>query len=216
MNKTVYTSREKVAEGFAKFIPSPFVSYVVDLFLSSPVKFKIVSGRKTKLGDFRPGRNGEKDRITVNGDLNAFAFLVTTLHEFAHLLTHKKFGNTVLPHGEEWKKEFRSLLLPVIESNDLPKDITRALTNYLINTKASSCSDQGLQRALMAYDLPKDGLEVLERLPKNSTFMLEGKRFVKGVLRRKRFVCQELDTDRTYLVNALARVAPLIDENYGK
>lgn len=211
MKKSIHTSREKVEEGFAKFIPDAFVSYVVDLFLRSRVKFKIVSGRKTKLGDYRPGSNGEKDQITVNGDLNKYAFLITTLHEFAHLLTFKKFRNSVLPHGEEWKREFRVLLLPIIDSDQLPEDIRKALINYLINTKASSCSDHGLQRILMAYDTPKDGLELLERLPKNSTFILDGRRFLKGDLRRKRYLCQELDTNKTFLVNALVRVTPLME-----
>lgn len=203
------TKREQVTEAFKKYLPEAFVDYTVDLFLTSAVKFKIVNGRKTKLGDFRAGLPGEKHQITVNGDLNPYAFLVTTLHEFAHLNTYNQFKNRVLPHGEEWKNAFRELLLPVIQSGELPKDVEKALVNSLVKTKASSCSDHDLSRVLHSYDKPKEGVEILERLPKNSTFALNGRHFVKGPLRRKRYVCQEVRTQRSYLVNALAQVTPI-------
>jgi hypothetical protein len=203
------TKREQVTEAFKKYLPEAFVDYIVDLFLTSVVKFKIVNGRKTKLGDFRAGLPGEKHQITVNGDLNPYAFLVTTLHEFAHLNTYNQFNNRVLPHGEEWKNAFRELLLPVIQSGELPKDVEKALVNSLVKTKASSCSDHDLSRVLQSYDKPKEGVEILERLPKNSTFALNGRHFVKGPLRRKRYVCQEVRTQRSYLVNALAQVTPI-------
>lgn len=203
------TKKEQVTEAFKKYVPEAFVEMVVEIFLSSQLKFKIVNGRKTKLGDFRAGIKDEKHQITVNGDLNPYSFLITTLHEFAHLNTFNAFQNRVLPHGEEWKNEFRKLLLPIIESGHLPMDIQKALVNSLVSTKASSCSDHNLSRVLHSYDKPKEGIEILERLPKNSNFVLDGRHFVKGPLRRKRFVCQEVKTNRSYLVNALAKVYPI-------
>jgi len=203
------TKRTQVTEAFKKYLPEAFVEYTVELFLSSAVKFKIVNGRRTKLGDFRAGLPGEKHQITVNGDLNPYSFLVTTLHEFAHLNTYNMHKNRVLPHGEEWKHEFRKLLLPVIQSGALPKDVENALVNSLVKMKASSCSDHDLSRILRSYDKPAEGVELLERLPKNSTFALNGRHFIKGPLRRKRYVCQEVKTQRSYLVNALAQVTPI-------
>lgn len=209
MKKQSITKRDKVTEAYKKYIPEVFVDTVVDLFLQSSVKFKIVAGRKTKLGDFRAGINGEKHQITINGDLNAYSFLITTLHEFAHLNTYNTYQNRVAPHGEEWKVAFRELLLPIINSGHLPPDIQKALVNSLINTKASSCTDHQLSRVLHTYDKPKEGIEILERLPNNSTFALNGRHFVKGPLRRKRFICQEVKTSRSFLVNALAQVYPI-------
>jgi hypothetical protein len=97
----------------------------------------------------------------------------------------------------------------VIQSGELPKDVEKALVNSLVKTKASSCSDHDLSRVLQSYDKPKEGVEILERLPKNSTFALNGRHFIKGPLRRKRYVCQEVRTQRSYLVNALAQVTPI-------
>ena len=194
---------------FSKFVPECFSFLLAELLVESGVHFKIVKGRKTKWGDFRPRNLNGKPQITVNGDLNPYSFLITTLHEFAHLQTFEQFRNRVLPHGEEWKATYRQLLVPAINSGKLPKDIEHALVRSLSNTKASSCTDHGLSRVLKSYDRPKEGVVLLEQLPKNTTFELNGRQFVKGPLRRKRFVCQEVYSDRSYLVNALAEVRPI-------
>jgi len=211
MKKGPIRSKVQVADALRKYLPEAFVTYVVTLFQSANVRFKIVPGRTTKLGDFRAGMNGEKHTITVNGDLNPYSFLITTVHEFAHLHTFNTFGNRVSPHGNEWKSAYRQLLLPLIDSPELPEDIRKALMNSLVRTKASSCSDHGLSRVLLNYDKPKEGVIILEHLPKNSTFALNGKHFVKGDLRRKRYICQEVKSKRSYLVNSLAQVIPLND-----
>lgn len=211
MKKGPIRSKVQVADALRKYLPEAFVAYVVALFQESNVRFKIVPGRATKLGDFRAGMNGEKHTITVNGDLNPYSFLITTVHEFAHLHTFNTYGNRVSPHGNEWKSAYRQLLLPLIDSPELPEDIRKALMNSLVRTKASSCSDHGLSRVLLNYDKPKEGVIILEHLPKNSTFALNGKHFVKGDLRRKRYICQEVKSKRSYLVNSLAQVIPLND-----
>ena len=208
MKATSITKKEQVTEGLKKYLPEAFVSYVVGIFLASNVKFKIVSGRKTKLGDFRASAAGEKHQITVNGDMNPYSFLITTLHEFAHLQTYNHFKNRVAPHGDEWKNAYRQLLIPIVNSEHLPEDIRKALVNSLINTKASSCTDHQLSRVLNSYNKPIEGIEILERLPKNSTFVLNGREFIKGPLRRKRFICEDIKTKKSYLVNALANVYP--------
>lgn len=182
---------------------------MADLFLASPIRFKIVPPRKTKLGDFSVGHGFEKPQITINGDLNPYAFLITTLHEFAHLHTYQQFGNKVNPHGEEWKANFRKLLLPIIDSRLLPKDIEHSLVNSLVSMKASSCTDQKLSRVLKNYDEIKEGIKTLEQLPKNTIFVLNGREFVKGELRRKRFLCEETISKRMFLINSLAEVKPI-------
>lgn len=194
---------------FSKYLPAEFVDLAVKLLLQHSVIFKIVKPRKTKLGDFRAGLRGEKHQITVNGDLSPYSFLITTLHEFAHLVTYELHGRRAAPHGEEWKHEYRKLLLPVIQSGHLPADIEKVLMNSLIRVKAASCSDQKLQRVLMRYDVKTEPSPTLESLEKNSTFALNGKTFVKGKLRRTRFLCTDTETNRQYLVNALARVTEI-------
>lgn len=203
------TNKQAIRDSLSKFIPAFSVEYVVELFVQYPVKFKIVPPRTTKLGDFRVLPETKKFQITVNGDLNPYGFLVTTIHEFAHLTTFQKYQNKVLPHGEEWKSEYRSLWIPLLDLKGLPKDIEHAIVKSLINTKASSCSDHGLQRILHKYDHPKEGIQLLEHLPKNANFVINGLTLTKGPLRRKRFLCEDAKNKRTYLVNALAKVIPV-------
>jgi len=189
-----------------KYLPPEFLDTVVDLLLRHRVVFKIVKPRKTKLGDFRAGFKGEKHRITVNGDLNQYSFLITTLHEFAHLITYEEFGRRVAPHGAEWKHHYSQLIMPIVNSKHLPQDIESALLNSLVNVKASSCSDANLHRTLLKYSPKKGDETTLESLDKNSTFALNGKIFIKGKLRRTRFLCTEANTKKQYLVSALAQV----------
>jgi SprT protein len=213
VDNTHQKKREHLKTSFIKFVPVDFVDYVVELFIQTPVKFKIVPPRKTKLGDFRMGTHLEKPEITVNGDLNPYSFLVTTIHEFAHLHTFLTYGHRVAPHGSEWKNCYKKLLLPILDSKKLPEDIEKVLINSLISVKASSCSDQHLSRTLKKYDPPKQGIELLEKLPKNSIFVLNGREFKKGELRRKKFLCEEMISHRMYLVNALAEVIPIKELN---
>jgi len=205
----ILRKKTSVIEGFKKFLPEGFEEIVAELFLASPIRFKIVPPRKTKLGDFSVGLGFEKPQITINGDLNPYSFLITTLHEFAHLHTYQQYGNRVNPHGEEWKTNFRKLLLPIIDSGKLPKDIEHSLVNSLVSMKASSCTDQKLSRVLKNYDEIKEGIKILEQLPKNTIFVLNGREFIKGELRRKRFLCEETISKRMYLINSLAEVRPI-------
>jgi SprT protein len=198
-------SKEKAIQIFSKYIPLDFVEMVSELYLSSHVKFKIVKPRTSKLGDFRNGTNTQLPQITINGNLNSYAFLITTLHEFAHLHTFNQFGRKVLPHGEEWKNNFRKLLLPVIHSGKLPKDIEVALVNSLVKTKASSCSDIQLSRVLKKYDSKMSDVVTLESIPINSKFILNNREFIKGELRRTRYLCID-NKNKSYLIHALAEI----------
>lgn len=204
--------RAKYTSVLKKYVPLEYVDLVTDLLLKYRVVFKIVKPRKTKLGDFRAGIQGEKYQITVNGDLNKYSFLITTLHEFAHLITYDEYGRRAAPHGKEWKDNFSMLLVPMIRIGHLPKPIESALMNSLVNVKASSCTDVNLQRVLLTFDERNDNLTTLESLEKNSIFELNGRLFEKGVLRRTRFMCKEQHGKRYFLVNRLAMVKEFKNE----
>ena len=195
-----------------KYVPVEFINDVFDLLSTYPVIFKVVKPRKTKLGDFRPRFKNNKHQITINGNLNPYAFLITTLHEFAHLVAYEDFGNRINPHGKEWKDSYARLIMPVVSSTLLPKDIEKALLHSLISIKASSCSDMQLQRVLLKYDTVRSDEIPLESLDKNSSFALNGKIFEKGILKRTRFLCTEKKSNRKYLINVLAHVKEIKDE----
>ncbi|MEX1191688.1 MAG: sprT domain-containing protein [Brumimicrobium sp.] len=205
-------SKIKISESLEKYIPAIYVPYVVELLFSEKVNFRITKPRKTKHGDYRPPHDGKPHRITVNSDLNPYSFLITTIHEFAHMTTHIKYGQRVQSHGIEWKSEFKRLLLPILESNELPESIHRALIWSLNNLKASSCTDIKLYRALKEFDDSSKNSVLLEQLKNNDQFKLGNKVFKRGVLRRSRFLCSEITTGKLYLVSGLAEVEKFNEE----
>ncbi|MDZ7848645.1 MAG: hypothetical protein U5L96_18960 [Owenweeksia sp.] len=72
------------------------------LLRSEPVMLKIVSPRKTKFGDYRfPQKRDPRHRISLNSNLNPFAFLITLIHEMAHLKAFKDYGHKIKAHGPE-------------------------------------------------------------------------------------------------------------------
>jgi hypothetical protein len=209
------SKQERLEQQLKSYLPEGFESMVAALLLQYPVRFAIKAPRNTKLGDYRPPIGDEKHhRISVNGDLNSYSFLITTLHEFAHLETYLHFGHRVKPHGEEWKQTYRKLLWPAITSGLLPKVIENALMRSLSNTKASSCSDTQLSRVLRQFDAKQSDALTLEELPKNATFALQGRHFRKGDLRRTRFLCEELASRRSFLIHALATVQHIEQHNH--
>jgi len=202
---TKFNKKEEYCQVLSRFLPVGTVEYVADLILNYDTHFRISKKRKTKLGDYRSPRNGKGHCISVNGDLNEYAFLITSIHEFAHLTTFNKFGHKVAPHGLQWKHEFKLLFNPIFELTELPEDVTLAMTNYLKNAKASSCTDDKLSRVLKRYDKNINALFV-EHLKIGDKFKLKGKTFVKGKKLRKYYLCQDLNTGRDYRVLGLAEV----------
>jgi len=197
---------EDLKENLSEYIPQAFVPYVNDLLCSTKVLFRIVPPRKTKLGDFRKPLNGKSiPQITVNNNLNPYAFLITTLHEIAHLHTYLRYGHSVKPHGKEWKYEFQQVLLPLISAQKFPETLKLCLKNTITNTKASSFSDIPLNRALREFDRDKKGCH-LEKIELGKHFTLNKKLFKKGKLRRTRYLCTEVSSGKTYLIHALAEV----------
>ncbi|MEN9742967.1 MAG: hypothetical protein RLZZ65_772 [Bacteroidota bacterium] len=199
--------RQHFIDTLSRFVPAHFAPYLSDCILNANIQFKIVNGRKTKLGDFRTSPTQKKPIITVNGDLNPYSFLITSLHELAHLDTYRKFGWKVAAHGEEWKAAFRERLLPILESEALPPELQKVLWKSWTRLKASSGTDLHLSRVLKTYD--KQDAQVLESLPLHAEFLLSGKRFKKGQLRRTRYLCTEIGTQKMYLIHALAAITPI-------
>ena len=200
----IQSKRDQFIQTLNRFAPEAFTAYLADLILAAKVTFKIVPGRSTKLGDFRVKSNDEKPTITVNGDLNSYSFLITSIHELAHLQAFREHGWRIQAHGMEWKQAYRQLLEPILVSKNLPENLEKALWKNFTNTKASSCTDIQLSRTLKMYD--KNPATTLEEIPHKSIFHLNGKSFEKGLLRRSRYLCTELKTGKPYLVHALATV----------
>ncbi len=171
------------------------------------VHLTISRKRQSILGDYRHAISDKNHRISVNGNLNKYAFLITLLHELAHLFTYEKFGHRVLSHGPEWKNEFSKILAKFLLKKIFPPDIEKALLHTLQNPAASSCGDEKLLRVLHNYDTKKEGTHLVEQLPEGSLFVIKGGRiFKKGEKIRKRYKCTEVKTGKLYLFSGVYEV----------
>ena len=103
------------------------------------VHLTITRQRQSILGDYRHASSGKTHRISVNSNLNKYAFLITLLHELAHLFTYEQFGHRVQAHGKEWKNEFSKILARFLLHKVFPPDVEKALLVTLQNPAASSC-----------------------------------------------------------------------------
>lgn len=190
-----------------KYLPAGAVPIILRWIDYFQCEFKISRSRNSKYGDYRPPFKGKPHRISVNNNINQYAFLVTTVHEFAHLLTWNEHNHKAKPHGQEWKSNFKRMMAPFFEKSIFPDDINRAIVKYLENPAASSCTDLYLYKTLKRYDAVVTGAMTVDTLPVNTIFKLKnGRSFRKEAKIRKRFRCVEIGTGAVYLFNPMAEV----------
>lgn len=194
-------------EVFKKFVPDSAVSYCNKLYEKLGFEFKIKKARQTKLGDYRYDHEIDRHIISINNDLNAYSFLVTYLHEVAHLVAFKKYGNRIMPHGVEWKKCFKEVAQPMLTDKVFDERVLAVLNKYFSNPKASSCSDPTLYNILRKFD-SSPALQ-LKDIKIGEDFQFNKRIFRKLEKKRTRSVCLEVKTGRKYAIAEIAEITPL-------
>ncbi|PVH26381.1 SprT-like domain-containing protein [Sphingobacterium corticibacter] len=197
-------------KSLSKYMPEAAAPIVSQWIVDTKCRFRVAKSRSSKLGDYRAPFQGQTHQISVNHDLNPYAFLITTVHEFAHLKTWTQYKDRVKPHGKEWKNNFKELMTPFFKLQVLPHDVTMALLQYMDNPAASSCTDLNLYRTLKKHDVVASEFITVESIPTESVFSLKnGRVFQKKEKLRKRFKCMELSTGKYYLIHPIAEVIPV-------
>lgn len=184
-----------------KYLPERAVEPLFALIKEYAIHLKIVNERKTRHGDYRklPPALGGNHQITVNANLNHYRFLITLVHEIAHLVAFEKYGRHIKPHGLEWKHTFQQLMLPFINPSIFPPELLPFLARHFKNPSASSDTDAHLSVALKRFDPITDKNYIFE-IPVGSIFRIyNGKVFRKGNKRVKRYECMEISTGKTYI-----------------
>lgn len=192
---------EKIFEVLNGHLPHQTVEYCFQLWQHNPFDFRLRKRRISKAGDFSC-KHGNTPVITVNHDLSPHEFLITYVHEVAHLHVHRQHGFRTEPHGEEWKKSFQNLLAPVMVDHIFPEPVLSGLKMHMINPKASTYSDSNLMQLLRTLDPRAKRVVLLSELPEGSVFDFQGRWFKKGKLKRTRVLCMEIKSRRQYLVPA--------------
>ena len=199
---------EHPLHALANDLPDGAFEPVVQLIHQYKVHLTVTRERKSVLGDYRHPFLGSNHKITVNGNLNKYEFLITLLHELAHLLCFEQYRNRVEAHGKEWKNIYGSLLKAFIDLDFFPEDIRKSLKKTLLNPAATANGETALLLVLRRYNpVQKAGVVVLAHLADGTLFKeIKGRTFKKIKLRRKRIECVEIATGNIYLFSALSEV----------
>lgn len=189
------------------FLPPGTFDAVLHYLHFYKIHLTVSRQRKTVLGDYRHRTTIQNHRISINGNLNPFSFLITLLHEVAHLLAFEQYGNRIAAHGNEWKNIYAGLLKQFLEHRVFPADIESELLQSLKNPAASSCAEDDLIRVLRKYDANTNGYKLVEEIHLNGLFRLDdGRIFKRGEKQRKRFKCIEVKTGKVYLFSPVYEV----------
>ncbi len=165
---------------------------------------KIVGGRKTKRGDFRA--TAPLPTITINNNLSKEQFLITLVHEIAHLETYIKTPKA-RPHGTEWKQNFKLLMLPFLIPTIFDEHLLKLLAKHFINPKATTDTDTKLSAYLQKQNKTTDNHNCfIFDLELGTLFKLQNRIFKILNKRRTRYECLELKTNKKYLIRGNASV----------
>ena len=201
------SKEERPIASLAQFLPEGSFEAVAPYFKAYSIRLSLTRHRRSLHGDYRaPSRTHPYHRITVNATLNPYSFLITLLHEIAHLTTTVKHGLRVSPHGREWKAEFQIVLQPVVGRGLFPPEVEQALQAYLHDPAASTCTDPRLFKALSRYDAQAEGQIHADEVPVGAYFELGGRKFQKLENLRTRSRCRDTETGRIYFVQGVAPV----------
>ena len=211
MHQTSMPDTCPARELLTPYIPLAALSHCVEQWHTYPFELRIVRARSGKLGDYRYRKTREglvTHVVTVNHNLSPYAFLITYLHEVAHLVTFRQHGLRIRPHGKEWQRNFRDLLLPIMNEQVFPTDLLTAVRHYARCPRATAHADPRLAIALQQHGATPDGLVLLSQVPANQRFLFRDKVYTKEKVRRTRSLCREVTSGKVYLIIETALVEP--------
>jgi SprT protein len=203
--------KKDLKEGLKPFLPENSLDPVMAWLGGRSVFVRITRDRRTKLGDYRPPVKDSVHRISVNGTLNPYEFLITLTHEIAHMAVWEKYGRRAQPHGKAWKAQFSQMLASLLEKGLFPPDMEALVHRQVTHPRANSHGHSDLVR-LLHENSPEQPGKFLEDLPAGAVFILPGgRKFRKQEKLRKWYRCQSLDNKKIYRISPVARVTPFED-----
>jgi SprT protein len=201
------SKKEVELHALLHYLPQGSLDPVLQYLHQYKIHLTITRERNTLLGDYRHAIHQKNHRISVNGNLNRYSFLITLLHEIAHLVAFEQYGNRIAPHGKEWKHEYSKILAQFLLHKVFPADVEKALLRSVQNPSATSCGEEHLMRVLKNYDERTEGVKLVEELTAGQLFKLkDGRVFQKGEKLRKRHKAIDIVTKQVYLFSGVYEV----------
>ncbi len=202
-----------LSEAISYHVSGNAVDHVIRLVKKYGIQLRITRQRVTKLGDFRPSQNGHPHRVSVNGNLNKYEFLLVFLHEVAHLRVYQACGKSAKPHGKEWKQAYGELIREFIDHGCFQAHLAEVLLKYSYHVKSAGVASIEAAKILRCFDDHQGSAsswKFLEELSMHGSFQTgNGRLFRKTEKLRTRYKCRCLTTNRVYLIHKEAKVFPV-------
>jgi SprT protein len=190
-------------EALAQFLPPNTFESVLPYLKEYKIQLSITKERKSIQGNYKFNAAQQSNKISINGNLNIYSFLITLIHEIAHCVAINKLGVRIAPHGAEWQNIYSEILLEFAALNAFPESLLKPLHKH-INAPKASCSDVVLEKALDAFDtnIPEP-LEYIDEIGIGNLFEAHNKKVYQIIeKRRTRFLCKEKVTEKMFLFAA--------------
>ncbi|MDI9357940.1 MAG: hypothetical protein QM528_03205 [Phycisphaerales bacterium] len=188
------------------FLPAESVDRIIAYIQYYRIHLVITKERHSILGNFRYNPQTLEFRITINGNLNHYEFLLTFLHELAHLLTYIHHPLTHLTHGKEWQSTYKELLVKFMDI--FPHDIQTALQSSLKKPAATAHAETNLLRVVQKYDVANNpNSSTIEQLNMGDQFITyNGVAYQIIEKKRKRFICKKVGTKKLFSFSPITKV----------
>lgn len=189
---------------FEKHLPINAVDYCYSISNNYDFKLELSFDRKSKFGHYKYWPQTKSHSISINRGLSKPLFLITFIHELAHLDVMVEFGRNIKPHGKEWKNAFRGLMLPILNPENFETKLLSTLARHLKNPKASLSADSDLWH-LLHPNTSSNSLS-LKDIEVGNNFVFKNRIFKKVKTRRTRALCYEARSGNNYLIPLLAKI----------
>ena len=169
------------------------------------VIIKLKNSRRSKLGDYR--RLSEtRHQITVNKGLAPELTFFVLTHEMAHLLAFHRYGRAIPPHGAAWKSTFAELLLQSLPL--FPAEMQPMILAEAKNPKANFLLSAALVRHFGKDSIAPTSAYIMDLSP-DDRFEYRGHTYRVKQRLKKNYLCEQLETGRTYIFRPMASVEKL-------
>jgi SprT protein len=207
--------QKKELNALQQFLPENCFEPIVFYLNKYSIQLSITQQRKTIHGNYKYDFETKKNRISVNGNLNIYAFLITLIHEIAHCVCLHEHGHRVPPHGAHWQQIYRIMLKDFVALNIFPQDILAQLQKTIQNPKASTCADPALEKILVLYNAQNSVQEIIyvEDVPEGAHFATSDDKIFKRLQKRRtRYLCENYHTKQQYLFPSIYQIKKIIHD----
>lgn len=130
---------------FQKFVPDASLDYCIELWRKDPFHLLIKSDlSQNTFGVFSTHQDGWRNVISIKSTLSKEAWLLTLIHEIAHLRAYRKEGT--VEHSKIFYKEFKQLMEPLMKEGNYAfnkKNKDHLKTFFLKPNRFSALDEKG-------------------------------------------------------------------------